>query len=185
MKTKEEIDSLLNRLKNGEIKANTKEYSSAYYHKTKKKNAKRRKYLYQTRHKDKKRRYAQANKERKSLYLKEWRKKNPNYMTKYRKINKDKCAYYSMKRLSKKLKRTPQWLTETYLNEIQSFFTNSKKLTELHKIKYVVDHIIPLQGKNVSGLHVPWNLQIITQQENSAKNNLFDGTYDNSSWKLQ
>ena len=37
--------------------------------------------------------------------------------------------------------------------------------------KLVVDHIIPLQGKNISGLHVYDNLQIITETENSIKHN--------------
>lgn len=48
---------------------------------------------------------------------------------------------------------------------------------------FQVDHIIPLKNKNVSGLHVEFNLQYLTKKDNNMKRNKFDSTYDNSSWK--
>ena len=46
-----------------------------------------------------------------------------------------------------------------------------------------VDHIIPLNHPNVCGLHIPNNFQYLSPEENMKKNNKFDGTYENESWK--
>lgn len=59
----------------------------------------------------------------------------------------------------------PKWLNNQQLNEILAFY---KKASES---KLTVDHIIPLNGKIVSGLHVPWNLQLMTLAENAKKYN--------------
>jgi len=79
--------------------------------------------------------------------------------------------------------RTPRWLIRDHHKEIYVFYLESAKLTKEIGIFYHVDHIIPLQGENVSGLHVPWNLQILTNSENTKKGNKFDFTYTNESWR--
>jgi len=47
----------------------------------------------------------------------------------------------------------------------------ANQITKTTGILHEVDHIVPLHGKFVSGLHVPWNLRIITKTENARKNN--------------
>lgn len=71
-----------------------------------------------------------------------------------------KCRKYQ----ANKLNATPKWLTDEQVEEIRQFYINCPE-------GYEVDHIIPLRGKNVCGLHVPSNLQYLTISENRKKSN--------------
>ena len=66
---------------------------------------------------------------------------------------------------------TPKWLTPDERLQMRGLYMQARKLTALTKERYVVDHIVPLRGEDVCGLHVPWNLRVITQEENLKKSN--------------
>ena len=56
-------------------------------------------------------------------------------------------------------------------NDKKNIYKKCKELNESTGILHHVDHILPLVNPNVCGLHVPWNLQIITATENMKKGN--------------
>ena len=87
----------------------------------------------------------------------------------YRKTNKGKrlANYHCALRYSRKKQRTPKWITKKQLYQIKLIYLNRPD-------GYEVDHIIPLCGKNVSGLHIPENLQYLSAEENRLKNNKYN-----------
>jgi hypothetical protein len=89
----------------------------------------------------------------------------------WRKENKDKHRAQQAKRRCSKLERTPAWLSDKQLEEIKWKYSTACHMEMLTGEKYHVDHIVPLQGELVSGLHVPWNLRVITAQSNLSKSN--------------
>jgi len=81
-----------------------------------------------------------------------------------------RCAHRA-KRRAAKLRATPSWLTDEDLRRMRAVYEHAVELSKLTGVKMHVDHIVPLRSKLVCGLHVPWNLQILTAQENCKKNN--------------
>jgi hypothetical protein len=94
-----------------------------------------------------------------------WAEKNKEKIKaknkKYRSANLGKHAANECKRRASKLNQTPKWAD---LKAIEQFYINCPK-------GYHVDHIIPLQGKNIRGLHTLDNLQYLPAIENIRKGN--------------
>jgi 5-methylcytosine-specific restriction endonuclease McrA len=66
---------------------------------------------------------------------------------------------------------TPPWLSRQQKADIRQLYQIAITMTKTTGEQYVVDHIVPLRGEDVCGLHVPWNLRVITQEENLKKSN--------------
>ena len=94
----------------------------------------------------------------------------------YRQANPHARNAQKAKRRARKLTATPHWLTKTDYKLIQDFYLLAQTITEFTGILHHVDHIHPLQGKNVCGLHVPSNLQVIPASENTSKSNKFENS---------
>lgn len=77
------------------------------------------------------------------------------------------------RRRASKLNATPPWTTPEMRLEMKNIYKQSIEMGKQLGVKFHVDHVIPLKGVVVSGLHVPWNLRIITQQENQSRPKVF------------
>ncbi len=75
------------------------------------------------------------------------------------------------KRHSGKILRTPHWLAPEHIEAMKLRYKEARWMTNRTGVKHHVDHIVPLNGSNVSGLHVPWNLRVIPARENMRRGN--------------
>ncbi len=103
------------------------------------------------------RKYAEANRERERMRA-----------VAYRKVNKDKVAAHCRRRQATKIGATPKWADSFLMTEAYHLARLRGAATGF---KWHVDHIVPLRGKLVCGLHVEANLQVIPAKQNWSKNN--------------
>ena len=102
-------------------------------------------------------RYRERNREKLSKLTREWQKQNPS-----------KYMLIKTERIAKMKKAFCRWADREKIAEI---YAQAKKLTLETGILHHVDHIIPMKGKNVTGLHHEDNLQILTASQNLRKYN--------------
>lgn len=106
------------------------------------------------------RRYYAENTEKHKAACDRWAKNNPA-----------KVNLRFAKRRATKLNATPSWLTAIQQAQIQEMYEVAIACTVQTGVQHHVDHIHPLQGDGFAGLHVPWNLRVISAYENMSKNN--------------
>ena len=111
--------------------------------------------------------YYLANREKRIRAAVEWAKSNKG------KANANKKAYKASKQQA-----CPQWVRsdEDLTWMMQEAYELSALRTAMFGFQWHVDHIVPLRNDAVSGLHVPWNLQVIPGSENCSKSNKFYGS---------
>jgi hypothetical protein len=123
------------------------------------------------------REWALANPDKRKQAIDKWREDNRDQHNatnrNWNKNNKPKKAALQSKRRAAILQRTPKWLTEDDLWIIEQAYDLAALRTKMLGFAWHVDHIIPLQGKLVSGLHVPKNIQVIPGSENVKKSNKY------------
>lgn len=174
---------------------NLKLKKSEYYQKNRKKILKKSKNYYNENKEQiltNSKEFSKARKERKKEYNKSYREKNKHrlnkymeqyyldntekikeYQKEYNKNNKGKINSDRAFRKHLKKKATPPWLSPEQLLEIEHKYVICASFSQLTNVKYHVDHIHPIKGKNLCGLHVPWNLRIISAIENLKKHNKY------------
>jgi hypothetical protein len=93
------------------------------------------------------------------------------YRNAWKEANKTQVRADTKARRRKHRDATPKWLSRKQKSEIRQLYQIAITMTQTTGEQYVVDHIVPLRGESVCGLHVPWNLRVITQEENLKKSN--------------
>lgn len=109
------------------------------------------------------------------LFSKAWVERNPEkrkqLVHKYYDKNKAKVLACVNLRRTRLLQACPWWVD---IKEITRIYSQRRKISLDTGVPHHVDHIVPLRGKSVCGLHVPWNLRIIPATDNRRKGSRVD-----------
>jgi hypothetical protein len=93
---------------------------------------------------------------------------NREFMKKYYVANKEKIiAHVDVRRRHLNVAA----ISGMFMPQVEEFYKEARRLTEETGVLHVVDHYWPINGKGSCGLHVPWNLRVITGSDNDSKGN--------------
>jgi len=116
--------------------------------------------------------YRMANREKRAAYFRKRMAEKREHCfavaDKSRRANLHKDAAKTARKKAAKLLATPAWADR---HKIEEFYKKARQATLETGIPHEVDHILPLKGEAICGLHVHNNLQILTKSENSRKKN--------------
>lgn len=90
---------------------------------------------------------------------------------KYLQNNRTVVRAKNGRRRAAETRAVPPWLNAIQKAQIQEFYEIAAARTVQTGVKHHVDHIVPLRGDGICGLHVAWNLQVLTEFENCSKHN--------------
>lgn len=110
-------------------------------------------------------------KERYAALTDEERTRHFFFINEWRRLHPDLYAHHTQKRRAQELLAVPPWYEE---DGVLTVYTKCKELNEMWGTNFQVDHIVPLQGKNVCGLHCLANLQLLDKELNNKKRNTWD-----------
>lgn len=96
-----------------------------------------------------------------------WRESNKRSYVR----NKHVYRARDMRRIAVERCAVPAWLTRAHFDLMKATYRQVQELTHSTGIPHEVDHIVPLLGKTVRGLHVPWNLRVVPREVNRNKSN--------------
>ena len=106
--------------------------------------------------------FPEGNRRRAQEWMRAWRLEDRESYNAYR-------LPQNALRKAGKLKATPAWLTIENHEEMAGIYRRAAELSKETGIRYHVDHIVPLRGELVCGLHVPWNLRAVPAAVNLRK----------------
>lgn len=126
--------------------------------------------------------WLEANRQRKAETNRAWRKANAGHVKKmnaaWKQANKGKVLAYTRKRQTAAMRALPRWAD---ISAITAVYERAAFLRSIG-VDVHVDHIVPLQGATVCGLHVHWNLEIVPAVDNIRKGNRLDEAVAPIAW---